>query len=583
MALGKENKNPYHVFFETICIATLAAEEDTTISFANHKMEELSGYSKEEIEGKKRWTEFVSEKDIDDVLHYHKLRRGNKTEAPDNCEFRFIDRDGNEKQVILMMDVIPGSNRSVASIVDITGRKQMEEALKESEGKYREILSTMEEGYYETDLTGNFVFFNDSLCTMLGYNRDELMRLSYKKFYKNPQVVFDAYNRVFRTGKPEKAVGWPVITKDGRKVFAEVSISLHHDSEGAPMGFRGVARDITDRRSAEEALQESEERYREILATMEEGYYETDLTGNITYCNDSIARLLGYTRQEFTGINYHQVYKDPQAAYRKFNQIFQSGQPEKALTMEMIRKDGVTVYGEFSVTPIKDREGHITGFRGIIRDTTERHRFEEQLKYLSMHDQLTDLYNRAYFENELNRLSGSREYPIAIVSVDLDGLKLVNDTLGHDQGDELLVSCARVLQNSLRSSDIITRVGGDEFAVILPCTDRETGDKIVNRIQSGIESFNIEQQASLFLSASIGIATADDENKSLKETFKEADDLMYRDKLRKGIDARSQVIRTLTATLGERDFMSEGHIWRLEELCLKTGKKINLSRKNFPT
>lgn len=124
-----------------------------------------------------------------------------------------------------------------------------------------------------------------------------------------------------------------------------------------------------------------------------------------------------------------------------------------------------------------------------IQDITERKKFEEQLKYVSMHDQLTGLYNRAYLENEMERLGNSREYPITIMCMDLDGLKLVNDSLGHDHGDSQLQECAQILKHSFRASDILARVGGDEFTALLPKTDLETGDGIVKRIRARLDSY----------------------------------------------------------------------------------------------
>ena len=187
---------------------------------------------------------------------------------------------------------------------------------------------------------------------------------------------------------------------------------------------------------AEEKLKESEERYREILATIEEGYYEADLQGRITYCNDAACKLFGgYSREELLGLTYDKLYTKPEEAYNTFNQVVKSGKPEKGLILEMIRKDGSVRFGEISISLVKDKEGKVTGFKGIGKDVTDRIEYERELQYLSMHDQLTGIYNRAYFEVELKRLENGRDYPITIISADLDGLKLINDTMGHDAGD----------------------------------------------------------------------------------------------------------------------------------------------------
>jgi diguanylate cyclase (GGDEF)-like protein len=229
-----------------------------------------------------------------------------------------------------------------------------------------------------------------------------------------------------------------------------------------------------------------------------------------------------------------------------------------------------------------DAGGNIAGAIETFRDITERKYYEERLQHLSLHDQLTGLYNRSYFESELNRLNKSREYPITILFADLDNLKLINDSMGHNTGDKLLKYCTAVLRRSLRGSDILARIGGDEFAAILPRTSKKAGEEIVSRISLQLEHYNQKKRKNQpFLSISLGLATAEDAGESLLETVKEADDLMYRDKLHRGASAGYQMIASFLATLGERDFITEGHARRLEELCLKIGKKIDLSRKQL--
>jgi len=331
---------------------------------------------------------------------------------------------------------------------------------------------------------------------------------------------------------------------------------------------------------AEEALRESKKDYREILATMEEGYYESDLEGTITYCNDAACRLLGYEPGQLSGVSYRQLFKDPELVGNNFFEVFCSGCPERGLILEMFCKDGTVGYGELSISLIKDKEGRITGFKGIGRDVTERKQYELGLEYLSFNDQLTDVYNRAFFEAELNRLDNGREYPVTIISADLDGLKMVNDTMGHDAGDKLLQGCAYILKKSLRQADILARVGGDEFAAILAKTDHETGKQIIRRIRENIEQYNRDTEG-LTLGISLGIATAEKREDSLKDLFKHADDMMYRDKLYNRSSSRKKIIQSLLTALAEIDYISSGHARRLEILCRAVGEKIDLSSQQL--
>jgi len=230
------------------------------------------------------------------------------------------------------------------------------------------------------------------------------------------------------------------------------------------------------------------------------------------------------------------------------------------------------VYIEKKEPITKDDFRLLTVFAKRIEEAIRRKKYEENLEYLSLHDQLTGLFNRVFFEAELSRLNNSREYPITIIATDLDGLKLVNDTLGHDQGDKLLKVYANVLQKSLRNSDILTRIGGDECVAILPHTDKKDGLEIVRRIQSGVNNYNNQHHDQMDLSISIGMATAENQAKSLEETFREADDLMYRDKMHKGVGAKSQIIKSLMVAVKERDFITEDHARRLQMFCVKLGE-----------
>ncbi len=211
-----------------------------------------------------------------------------------------------------------------------------------------------------------------------------------------------------------------------------------------------------------------------------------------------------------------------------------------------------------------------------ILDITERRSHEQELRYLTLHDQLTGLYNRLFITEEIQRLQKGRDYPISILVADLNGLKLFNDSMGHKKGDELLKACAEVLENSLRSSDILARVGGDEFAILLPNTSEQQGEKIKQRILGNVKEYN-HNNPKLPLSLAIGLASAESNQESLEKIFDKADGTMYRNKLHKGEGEKAKIFDSLMTALNERDFITEGHAQRLTELCRKMGEKTGLS------
>jgi PAS domain S-box-containing protein len=269
---------------------------------------------------------------------------------------------------------------------DITQHLQMIGALSQSEEKYRSILETIEESYYEVDLAGNFTFFNETLRRGFGYSKEELMGMNYK-VYTPPEIVkkvFGAYNQVYRTGEP---LGWfPMeqIRKDGTRLVLENSILPMRNEKGEITGFRGVGRDVTERKQMEEALRQSEEKYRTVLENMKEAYYEMDLTGNYTFFNDALCRHLGYSKEELLGMSYN-VYVPPEKskeAFEIYNRIYRTGEPAEMFDVVQIRKDGKRIFVESSASPIRNEKDEIIGFRGVIRDVSERKRAEEERKQL---------------------------------------------------------------------------------------------------------------------------------------------------------------------------------------------------------
>jgi PAS domain S-box-containing protein len=237
---------------------------------------------------------------------------------PTHYEFCAICKDGSVRwlEVSTSRVLYEGQPAVQATFVDITERNQAEETLRESEERYRTILENIEDGYYETDLPGNLTFFNDSLCRLLGYSKDEMMGMGNNQYTdeENRKKLFQAFNQVYRTGKPAKGFDWQVFTKDGRKLFGEVSVSLIKDSKGQPTGFRGIARDITERKQAEEALRTEKQRFETLLENAPFGVIMIDKQGIFKYLNSKFIELFGYDLRETPNGRewFRKAYPDPE-------------------------------------------------------------------------------------------------------------------------------------------------------------------------------------------------------------------------------------------------------------------------------
>ena len=229
---------------------------------------------------------------------------------------------------------------------------------------------------------------------------------------------------------------------------------------------------------------------------------------------------------------------------------------------------------DVQISPYSDYRGNHIGSIVSLRDITERKKTEEKLRYLSFHDKMTGLYNRAFFEEELKRLDAGRGLPISIVMGDADGLKFINDTFGYDKGDDLLVNIARIIKDTCRKEDITARWGGDEFAILLPGTSEETTIKIVERIEENCAKASFSY---IPISISMGAATKTASSQGIKDTIKQAEDRMRRRKMLKTESIHSSMIMSLRKTLQEKSDETEEHIDRLKMVAQKLGKKVGLS------
>ena len=421
---------------------------------------------------------------------------------------------------------------------DVTERKQMEESLRLNEEKYRAMIETIQDGYFEVDLTGAFTFVNDVICRHMRYSREELLGLGNRQFQDrvNARKAYEAFVNVYNTGIPVKAFEMEVIRKDGTKQISEVSISLIRDSRGQPVGFRGISRDICDRKEMEESLRQSEERYRSIIEQMEDGYFELDLAGNFTFVNDAECRNLGYSRRELIGMNRRQYTdeKNAGALFALFNEVYKTGIPVKSYDLELVRKDGKKAFHAISASLIKGADGKPVGFRGIARDVSERKSQEEQIKYLATHDGLTELPNRLMFNQLLSHaVQGAKRYrkQFAVMFIDLDGFKVVNDTLGHDAGDQLLREIAVRFKHTLRAVDVVARLGGDEFVVMMEdIAAPEQAAVLAQRILEATgKPFGLAS-GECRVTASIGICVYPENGDDEQTLMKNADAAMYRAK-----------------------------------------------------
>ncbi|MGA8848359.1 MAG: PAS domain S-box protein [Dehalococcoidia bacterium] len=380
----QESEERYRALFDRSLDCVFVHDFEGDFLDANEAALKLLGYDREDIPHL-NFAALLSQDQLPTTLAT--LQEFKDTGAQKHVdEFRLRCKDGSfvDMEVIGAVIYHEGKPYAIQGVGrDITERKRAEEALRHSEERYRTILEEMEEGYYEVDIAGNFTFVNDAMSHILGYSRDELIGMNYKAYTPEESIkpIFQAYNRVYRTGEPLKWFPMPEIRKDGTRLLVEDSVLPMRNDKGEVIGFRGVSRDVTERKKAEEALRESEERYRAILERMEDSYFEVDLGGHLTFVNSAACRQLGYSGEELLGMSYKGFTDEGhiKSVFRIYNEIYRTGVPNKGFPWKIIRKDGSPGFIDASVAPLRNGKGEIIGFSGVGRDITERKKIEDQL------------------------------------------------------------------------------------------------------------------------------------------------------------------------------------------------------------
>lgn len=347
--------------------------------------------------------------------------------------------------------------------------------------------------------------------------------------------------------------------------------------------FVTIISDVTERVESAAALNLERELFKTTLHSLGDGVISTDKNGRIEIMNAVAEELTGWQLDEAKGRPFEEVFDivDDMTELpieSPVSVVMRTGnRTDIGASAVLIDKRGLKTPVEDSAAPIKDEVGNIKGVVLVFRDFTEKKEKNDQILYLSYHDQLTGLYNRRFFEEELERLDTFRNLPFSIAMVDVNGLKLTNDAFGHLMGDELLRRIANVLRKEFRADDIIARTGGDEFVILLPKTDYQKAELIVRRVY---ESIRAEEFGPIIMSASIGFETKwQDEN--IKDIFKKAEEHMYKRKITESQIMRHQTLHSIIESLNKKIPYEKQHADNVTYYALKLGKKMNLSEETL--
>jgi len=325
-------------------------------------------------------------------------------------------------------------------------------------------------------------------------------------------------------------------------------------------------------------LEEKQSLLKSLIDSTEDWIFYKDAQGVYLGCNEAYEKHTGLTEEELVGRTASEVF-DSKTADRidaLDRKLVEELSPQK-YEQKYINPDGKELFVEIIKTPFRDKNENLHGIICVGRDITERKKREENIHYISRHDALTALYNRAYFEEEREKIDSKENLPLSVIVCDVDGLKLVNDAFGHLAGDNLLIAAAEILKNSCREQDIAIRTGGDEFSVFFPGTSNADIEIVFNKIYNQSKDKRIQTNEGLqFTSISMGYATKDSEEQSLDGVILAAEEYMYRRKLLARKGSHSVLMKSIKTTLYEKSYETQEHCSRMSQLARKLGHALDV-------
>jgi len=582
----------------------------------------FSGYEPEELLGKSP-LEFIHPDDRKRLLpmlknyikaKVKKLFTGKELPITEGIEFRFKTKDGNWRYIQSTGNIV--GNQLLLISRDITDQKKFEESLRKSQQEFASLFKSSPEALVYEDEKGTILNINPCFTELFGYTLEEVKGRNIDEGIIHPPNKIEEGKKL--TKKSFKGyINYETIRKkkDGTQFPVAISASPII-IDGQPKGLLAIYVDITERKQNEKLQQVLYNISKAANSPISLGQLYKTIHQELSIIIDTTNFYIALVDEKEDKIffPYHQDEKDDDFPIEKFSTtntlttyVIKKGSPllnDNSQYKEMIAQGILTPMGSTTPqsiwlgTPLKI-EGRTIGAMVVqsytnpelysegdikllefvssqVATAIERKRTEERIEHLSFHDSLTDLYNRAYFEEELKRMNNPRYYPLSIISLDVNGLKVINDTFGHDQGDKLLQHLASLLTSISRKGDIIARVGGDEFAILLPSTSSQATLDFCERIRKVCLKDDIEP-AYLRVNLALGHVTQEGEYKDINTLLKEVDQNMYQDKLFSAKSREKHFLEAFRIILTERDPHTENHAQRLQELALALGKKVGLS------
>lgn len=549
-------------------------------SVCNDRWAQMIGYTRDELGNLPHdtWRSFIHPDDIEQVDRKVEATLSGQQEFYE-AEFRMKHRDGHWVWIMDRGKVIAWSAegrplRMSGTHTDITATKEAEHELRRSESSYRSLVEQMNQGLIVltsvTDTQDKLVdFIIESVNAQFAHIvKRTTLTLTGATIRQVIPLGADLWIRKFK----EVALrGTPQVFELSLDQYGKsLKLSAYVPEKGK---VAAIVEDITQAKALQNQLWVEKGRLETTLLSVGDAVISTDASGKIILFNAVAERLTGWRQDQVMQLPIDEVLTivDEPLVSEAISLRHSVEASSKAMLQT---REGSLVPVEATASPIMGTIGTVNGVIVVLRDNTEKRQKQQQMEKLTFRDPLTGLRNRRAYETELTRLDHKRWYPLVLIAADVNNLKLSNDAFGHDAGDLLLRSVASVLVTACRPQDIVARIGGDEFVLLLPNTYATDAQQFIDQLHT---AFSQQSILDLPIAVSFGFAVKTTEDQSMKELFSEAENHMYRKKIAERPKNRKMIVDQLFDAFLERHPEEKIHVQQVAELCQELAYRAGLS------